>query len=85
MQVFHSEIGHELGILFIYLSTRTIVINDGIVHLISIKIKIIFIFVKVTLKESSLLSTVTHRNRSMTISMESVGGRVKRSGAWHWV
>jgi hypothetical protein len=85
MQVFHGEIGHELGILFIYLITRTIVINDGIVHLISIKIKIIFIFVKVTLKESSLLSTLTHRNRIMTISVESVRGRVKRSGAWRWV
>jgi hypothetical protein len=96
MQIVHGEICHELGILFIYLSTRTIVINNGIVQLISIKIKIILIkrtltryccllFVKVTLEESSLLSTLTHRNRIMTISMESVCGGVKRSGAWHWV
>jgi len=71
------------------LRARTIAITDGIVEklriveLISIEsIKIIFVFVEVVLKESSLLSTLTHRNRIMTISWESVCGRIKRSNTW---
>ena len=86
MQIFHGEICHELAILTIYLGVRTIVINDGIVQRIPIEsIKIIFIFVQVVLKESSLLSTLTHRNRIMTISRESICGRIKRSNTWRRV
>lgn len=55
MQIFQGEICHELAILPIYLGVGTIVINDGVVKRISIEsIKIIFIFVQVVLKESSL-------------------------------
>jgi len=89
MQIFHGEICHELAILPLILRARTIAITDGIVEklrivqLISIEsIKIIFVFVEVVLKESSLLSTLTHRNRIMTISWESVCGRIKRSNTW---